>query len=670
MTPERWQRVQDIFHAASEREPAARETFLEKACGDDRELRREVESMLASSERVGSFLESPALQAVGGDPSETEIEPIERLSRGQHLGQYEVVAWVGAGGMGEVYRARDARLGREVAIKVLPSDVAAEPERLRRFEKEARAVSALNHPNIVTIYDIGREGEVSYIAMELVEGTTLRDVLAGGPLPTKKLLAIAAQAAEGLAKAHEAGIVHRDLKPENLMVTKDGLLKIVDFGLAKLAGRPEGGGRLTRAQTASVGTEPGIVMGTVAYLSPEQASGKPVDFRSDQFSLGAVLYEMAAGEKPFGGDTRPEVMAAIVRDEPEPLSLSAPKTLAPLRWIVERCLAKEPSDRYVSTRDLARDLVTLRDRALEISEAAEVPSATRRRSAPVLLAFATLAAVSFLTFLAGRFLESRRDAARRPSRFSQLTFRRGRITGARFSPDGQTVFYSASWGGNPSEIFEVRLGQEESRSLRIFPAGIFAISATGEMAISRGCEDVLNPCYGTLARLPVSGGAPREILEGVLSADWSPDAQNLAVSRRTESGFILEYPLGTVLYRTTGWISSVRVSPDGASVAFLDCPSLDRYRGRICVVDRSGRRKYLTELASPGGIAWMPGGKEILFANIAAGSSSMSAVDFSGGVREVYSPVNFLWDVSRDGRVLIDVGETRAEVLALPPGAS
>src|SRR5258706_12013499 len=240
------------------------------------------------------------------------------LEAGKRLGPYEILSPLGAGGMGEVYRARDSRLSREVAIKVLPSELAADQERLKRFEREARSASSLNHPSIVTIYEIGQTDAVSYIAMELVEGKTLREGLAGGPLPMRRLLSIAAQVADGLAKAHGSGIVHRDLKPENIMVSGDGFAKILDFGLAKLTQNEPESGEHTKAETVSVGTEPGVVMGTVSYISPEQAVGQALDFRSDQFSFGSVLYEMATGKRPVAGKTKPETFAAIIREEPGP----------------------------------------------------------------------------------------------------------------------------------------------------------------------------------------------------------------------------------------------------------------------------------------------------------------------------------------------------------------
>src|SRR5215471_16904255 len=288
------------------------------------------------------------------------------LAAGSRLGPYEILSRLGAGGMGEVYRARDPRLGRDVAIKVLPASVSADPDRLQRFEQEARSASALNHPGIVTIYEIGRADSFSYIAMELVQGRTLREVMVEGPLPTKRLLSLGSQFADALARAHDAGIVHRDLKPENLMVTRDGFVKILDFGLAKLA-LPESGGSSELPTLAKLETAPGIVLGTVGYMSPEQASGKPVNFHSDQFSLGSILYEMATGRRAFSRGTTAESLAAIIREEPESVESLAPASPVALRWVIERCLAKDPEERYASTRDLARDLAHLRDHLSEVS---------------------------------------------------------------------------------------------------------------------------------------------------------------------------------------------------------------------------------------------------------------------------------------------------------------
>ena len=285
------------------------------------------------------------------------------LLPGTHLGPYEIVTLLGVGGMGEVYRARDARLGRIVAIKILPAEFAADSDRLGRFEREARSASALNHPNIVTIYDLGKEGSTHYIAMELIEGKTLRELLNAGSLPIRKAIEIAAQVAEGLAKAHEAGIAHRDLKPDNLMITDDGFIKILDFGLAKLVSPS---GEQSGEQTMSGWqTQPGGITGTVQYMSPEQASGSRLDFRSDQFSFGLVLYEMVSGKRAFKRNTVAETMVAILREQAEPIGVQNPEAPAPLCWAIERCLEKEPDKRYVSTRDLAHELAAIRDRFSE-----------------------------------------------------------------------------------------------------------------------------------------------------------------------------------------------------------------------------------------------------------------------------------------------------------------
>jgi len=306
------------------------------------------------------------------------------LPAGTRLGPYEIVEPLGAGGMGEVYRAKDSRLGREVAVKVLPESLAADAERLRRFEQEARSASALNHPNIVTIHDVGATDGRSWIAMELVEGASLRELVAGGALPVKRALGIGTQIAEGLARAHASGIVHRDLKPENVMVTADGLVKILDFGLAKAAAPPTPDA--SQLATATQQTEAGIVLGTVGYMSPEQATGRAVDHRSDQFALGAILYEMTTGRRAFQGASAVETLSKILKEDPEPLAKLQPGVPEALVWIVDRCLAKEPDERYQSTRDLARDVAGARDRTSGMQPASMTfPAAgkSRRRAAAI-----------------------------------------------------------------------------------------------------------------------------------------------------------------------------------------------------------------------------------------------------------------------------------------------
>ncbi len=465
------------------------------------------------------------------------------MGPGSRLGPYEIVAPLGAGGMGEVYRARDAKLGREIAVKVLPAAVGDDRGRRQRFEQEARSASALNHPNILTIYDIGEADGALYIAMELVDGKTLRELIASGePLPTRRLLDLAVQVAEGLSKAHAAGIVHRDLKPENLMVSRDGYVKILDFGLAKLTEPVSAQDQSALPTAVAPPTEPGTVMGTAGYMSPEQASGQPLDFRSDQFSFGSILYEMATGKKAFQRKTGAETLAAIIREEPESLAQAAPAAPAPVRWIVERCLAKDPEERYASTKDLARDLKSVRDHLSETSASGGIAAAApaRPRRNRWLAGIGLLAAGIAIGTFARLVLPSRADS---PIRFRQLTFQRGTIYSARFANDGQTVFYGAAWDGGPLQIYSTRSDGQQSRSLALPPADVLAVSPAGEMAISLGRHFTVGfETSGTLARVPLEGGAPREILENVVDADWSPDGKDLAVARVVEGRYRLEYP--------------------------------------------------------------------------------------------------------------------------------
>jgi Tol biopolymer transport system component/predicted Ser/Thr protein kinase len=587
------------------------------------------------------------------------------LSTGSRLGPYEVLAPLGAGGMGEVYRARDAKLGREIAIKVLPAATASDPDRRQRFEQEARAASALNHPNILTVYDIGEADGTIYIAMELVEGKTLRELIASDdPLPTKKLLEFAVQIAEGLAKAHAAGIVHRDLKPENLMVSKDGFVKILDFGLAKLTETVSRDASMLPTAIAAP-TEPGTVMGTAGYMSPEQASGQPVDYRSDQFTLGAILYEMATGKRAFQRKTGAETLVAIIREEPEPIGSLAPRAPTPVRWIVERLLAKDPEERYASTRDLARDLKSVRDHLTETSfsgglEAAEPAKARRRgRALPAIAALVVGIAAGFL-------LRNVTGAkAGPPPEIKRLTYARGAVRGARFAPDGQTIVYGAAWEGLPLEIFSTRADSSESRSLGLPSADVLAVSATGELAISLHRRYMFGfQSVGTLARVPLAGGAPREILENVEDADWSPDGSNLAVTRVVANRGRVEYPVGKVLYDNAGWTSSVRVSPDGRLVAFIDHPQKGDNNGALKVVDANGKVRLNGPFALRG-IAWSPRGDEVW----SSGRGGITATSLDGKSRIAWlAPGGGITDIARDGRVLCSVNSSRREMVGLAPG--
>ena len=577
------------------------------------------------------------------------------LSAGTRLGPYEILAPLGAGGMGEVYRAKDARLGRDVALKVLPEAVAEDRARLARFEQEARAASALNHPNIVTIHDIGREGETAYIAMELVDGRTLREIEASGPQPLKRILNVAAQIADGLAKAHAAGIVHRDLKPENVMVSKDGFVKILDFGLAKLV-EPQSGEISAMPTLARPETHPGTVLGTVSYMSPEQASGEALDFRSDQFSLGSMLYELTTGQKAFQRKTAAETMSAIIREEPEPAGKLRPDLPLPVRWMLDRCLAKDREERYASTRDLARDLASVRDHISEVTSGSQALLAgaprPRSRMPAVAIGAALLAAVG----LAGWFVRGRLAAPPSAPRFTRLTFRQGSIANARISPDGQTIVYGARWTGDPpgNHLYRTQIGSPESQKFA-FAGDILAISPSNELAI---LQQPPTRSTGVLARVPMSGGTPRQVLEGVsyAGADFSPDGKDLAVAHETEKGATIEFPIGNVLVAGAD-LSNPRVSRDGRLLAFWEYVN---GTNAISVIGRDGKGKRVLSGgwgSAQGNPCWSADGREIWFTgNERAGQpAALWAVDLSGKRRLVMRVPGHLEldDVSKDGKALL-----------------
>jgi serine/threonine protein kinase len=576
------------------------------------------------------------------------------LAAGSRLGPYEVLAPLGAGGMGEVYRARDTRLEREVAIKVLPAELAGDVSRLKRFEKEARSASGLNHPNIVTVYDIGSEGGVSYIAMEKVEGETLRKLLVGGAMAVKRLLSIAIQIAEGLSKAHEAGIVHRDLKPENVMVTKDGLVKILDFGLAKPTHVGSSSDEASHLPTET-GTSPGMIVGTVGYMSPEQASGELVDFRSDQFAFGSILYELTTGKRAFLKKTGVDTLSAILNEEPEPIGSINPQVPAPLRWIAERCHAKDPERRYGTTRDLAIELSNLRERLAEASGSGAAAAVSRKRSVvlPLAVLGALLAGATVATFKSGSLGKSE------PPRFRQLTFSRGAIQYARFAPDGQTIVYGFRREIGPMEIFTTRPGATESRPLGLPPGNILSVSRSGELALLLG----ENMMLGTLARAPLGGGAPREILERVRGADWAPDGGSLAVVHSVGATNRIEFPIGHVLYEGQENLGNPRVSPKSGLIAVAAGDS-------VVVIDAKGSKKNLPFGPMGGGFAWSPTGEEIWFGDEVSGVTSIRAGEIGGRNRPLVSlPGSFLvQDVSRSGAVLVERVSWEPSMIGLIPG--
>jgi Tol biopolymer transport system component len=567
--------------------------------------------------------------------------------------------------MGEVYRARDPRLGREVAVKVLPASFSKDPDRLRRFEQEARAAGVLNHPNITALYDIGSAAGSPYVVFEFLEGETLRSRIAAGDLSARKAMDYGVQIARGLAAAHGKGIVHRDLKPENLFVTKDGRVKILDFGLAKLT-HPESGTPLTAAPTETRGTEPGVVMGTVGYMSPEQVRGQPADPRSDLFAFGAILYEMLTGRRAFQGASAADTMSAILREEPPDLSSAAGRDIPPgLERIVRHCLEKNPDERAHSAHDLAFEVETISGISGPAAAAGVSPVERKRLAWYIPAASAVLVASlgGVLVYRAGK-----KAGYVPPPSFHQLSFKRGEVGGAVFAPDGQTVIYSAAWEGRPMEIFVTRPEDPESRPFGI-QGEVLAMSRTGEMLVSLDRHAAMPFARtGRLARISIAGGASRDVLDEVQWADWSPDGRDLAIVRNAGAHNRLEFPIGKVLYETDGFISHPRFSLDGERIAFLDHPLVRDDGGSVAVVDLAGKKTTLTPLYDTAqGLVWAPGGREIWFTAAEIGyNRAIHGVDLSGRARLIgrVPGVSTIKSVSADGRVLMTNDTLRLELRA------
>ncbi len=590
----------------------------------------------------------------------------EALAPGTRLGPYEIDGLIGAGGMGEVYRARDSRLGRHVAIKTLSGAGSADPERVQRFETEARAAGTLDHPNLLVVYDVGREGAVSYIVSELLEGETLRERLRNGAVAERQAIEYGVQIARGLAAAHERGIVHRDLKPENLFLTRDRRLKILDFGVAKLTWTP-GADALTTV--ANVVTDPGSVVGTVGYMAPEQIRGEPFDHRADIFALGLVLHEMLSGERPFRRETTAETMTAILRDEaPE---LPAGSTPA-LERVVGRCLEKRRDDRFHSAHDLGLALEVL---ATTTTSRSAIPGhqPVRMPRRKALLYGASSLALLASGFAGGMFLQRSAGPAVAPS-FRRLTFRRGLIRSARVAPDGQTILYGALWDGDRCRVHTARVDSPESRPLDLPDGNVLAISRSGELALALGSHLDGVITYGTLARVPLAGGAPRHMVEDVKFADWSPDGSELAIVRRVDGRDRLEFPVGRALVEPapgegTG-LGFPRIAPDGRRVAFVQYRSPGSLVGKVAIVDHTGALTALSdEYLNVHGLTW--NGDEIWYtaADEQQLFRALCAVTPGGARRTIMRiPGNAtLWDAWADGRLVIAQTDDRAVVIARRP---
>ncbi len=637
---------------------------------------------------------------------------------GTTLAHYRITAALGAGGMGEVWRATDEKLGREVALKVLPEAFASDPNRLARFEREAKVLASLNHPNIAHLYGLesvstqvaagtaapqgsqadeerlvghasrvparnskfktqnptltsdAGASEVTFLVMELVEGEDLSARISRGPIPVDEAIPIALQIAEALEAAHEAGIVHRDLKPANIKLTDEGVIKVLDFGLAK-AWEAEGGDAnsslsptLTRHATIE-----GVILGTAAYMSPEQARGKPVDKRADIWAFGVVLWEMLTGRRLFSGETVSDVLAAVLKNEPEWIAL--PKNVGPAtRRLLERCLEKNPRRRYRDIGDVALDLVAGPAADIELGAA---PSGAGRAAGR--LAWATACVAIAVAIALGVLLWRQLNTRPSPPRFEKLTFTPQWVTNARFAPDGRTVVFSTALQGNTSELFVRDPGDPKPRRLGGANVQLLSVSSTGELAVLTRTRFRSHRSYiGTLARMPLAEASPREILNDVTAADWSPDGSELAIIREVSGSSRLEYPIGKVLAESKGYLSDVRISPKGDLIAFMYHAFEWDDRGPVVVVDRSGAVVAKTpEYPWEEGLAWTADGESVLFgASDKDAIRSVRELSLDGTIRDVLSDSTGLsiCDMTADGRLLVTTSNQRASIVARFPGAS
>jgi eukaryotic-like serine/threonine-protein kinase len=663
---DRWQRIEELYHAALSRKGDERAAYVAEACGADADLQREVVSLLEQSDSKGhAFATGGGVAAAVAAASAAA----QAALIGRRIGVYQLQTLLGVGGMGEVYRARDTKLGRDVAIKILPELFTSDPQRVARFEREAKMLAAVNHPNIGAIYGIEQAEGIRALVLELVDGGLLADRIASGPLPLKEALAIARQIADALDAAHERGIVHRDLKPRNIGLTRDGIVKVLDFGLAKPAatdtGQPRGAGPPDLTHS---GTQEGVVVGTAAYMSPEQARGRPVDKRTDIWAFGCVLYEMLAGRQAFAGATYTDIVVAVIEHEPDWTAI--PTTTPPnISRLLERCLAKETKHRLRDIGDARLELDEALGPQRPVTEI-DLPEPVNRRWRLFAIAAAVMvpAAVAAALWLA--------QAA--PPSFEQLTFRRARIGGARFVSGGAAVVYSEASQGDALEVSRLDFADSPlSRSLN-YPARSDVLAArTGEVALSLNRRFVIGERFvGTLAIAPLGGGTPRETDENIEEADWNASGTQMAVVRASDglTQSSIEFPAGRVLYKTNHSIRFLRVSPDGQRLAFAEEALARGAGGHIAVVDLNGNVTALTrDWDSVRGLAWSAATNEIWYAAGAARSNrALRAVTLDRRERIVLDAPGSLtlWDIAPDGRALLSRDEERRAVLVVRPGES
>ncbi len=600
------------------------------------------------------------------------------LLPGTRLGVYEVVAKLGEGGMGEVYRARDTKLDRDVALKILPESFASDPERLMRFEREAKTLASLNHPNIAAIYGIEDpstgSGQVALV-MELVEGEDLSERIARGAIPLDEALPIAKQIAEALAAAHEQGIIHRDLKPANIKIRDDGTIKVLDFGLAKAVGqdpRTSGPQYLVNSPTITspAMTMRGVILGTAAYMSPEQAKGKVVDKRSDIWAFGCVVYEMLTGTRAFAGETLTDVLAAVVRADPDWTRLPAGTPFA-VRRVLMRCLRKDVGTRLRDVGDVAIDLA-------EIDSGTAAPMPPRGSPVPRAMFWVTASVIAIGAAGAGWFgSRSFVSPAAAPVSYQRVTFQRGSVHSARFDTAGREVLYSAAWDGGDVALFSTLVGSNEMQTSSLPPADVLSVSKQGELLVlSKTPGAQWKRPFGQTGTLLRSsrGGAARTLAENVLLAEWMPEGDQVAAVRREGTEWLIERPLGTVVRRTPNIVNGLRVSPDGQWLAVAEKAIGLGNTWSIVFIDGAGNaRRFDAGVAGDYlDVAWAPHVHEIWFNGYQGADPEWQAMDTNGRSRSLLrAPMPLrIMDVAADGRVLAERSNTRYGVMGLAPGES
>ena len=584
------------------------------------------------------------------------------------LGAYEVTASLGEGGMGEVYRATDVRLKRDVALKVLPADVASSTDRLARFQREAELLASLNHPHIARVYGLEESSGTTALVMELVDGEDLAQRITRGPVPVGEAIRIATQVAQALEAAHDQGIIHRDLKPANIKVGAGGTVKVLDFGLAKSLTSA-----VAEVPTLTAISSVGAIIGTPAYMSPEQARGEPAGPEADIWAYGVVLYELLTGVSPFARPSATETLAQVLTAKPDESRLP-PETPAGVRRVIRRCLETDFKRRWRNLGDVRIELEESMASPLEAAASGTPATKITRRRALLYGA----ASVGFLTTgVAGGVLLNRRLRPSTSPSFRRLTFRRGIIRSARFAPDGQTILYGAGWDGERCRVHTVRVDGPESHPLDFPDANVLAISRSGEVALSLGPHHDGVITYGTLARVPISGGAPRKLLEDVRFADWSPDGSDLAIVRRVDGRDRLEFPIGKVLFAPTDaqgtGLGFPRVSSDGKRIAFVHYRHPLSLTGRVAMVDHAGTVTPLSpEYRNIHGLAWR--GDEIVYAAALALdlplSRAVCAVTPAGATKTIAQmPGNItVWDALPDGQLVAAQTDDRVLMAVRRPG--